>query len=78
MTMVAVTEQWIATVILNRPPKKAQNGVTGSLECPLGGLCTAPHGRHHSMLVWSETAQEAREMLTKDGYYVARIEGVAV
>lgn len=59
---------WIATVILNRVGKK------GTMECPLGGECDAPHGRHHSMLVWADTGTAAREMLVQDGYYVARIE----
>ena len=63
-----IENQYIVTLILNKVGKK------GSGECPLGGECDAPHGRHHSLLVWALSAQEAREKLQNAGYYVARVE----
>lgn len=63
-----MTKQFIVTVIVPRPGRRDTE------ECPLGGYCSAPAGRHHSMLVWAEDGEAAKAMLTKDGYYVARVE----
>ena len=66
-----MTKAWIVTVILS---SKELRNTKGMNECPLGGFCDAPSGRHHSMLVWSQTGEAARAKLEQDGYYVARVE----
>jgi hypothetical protein len=67
-----VNRSWIATVILSKMGKK------GTTECPLGGYCDAPSGRHHSMLIWGPSSLEVREELVRAGYYVARVEASEV
>lgn len=65
---------WIVTVILNKVPGRLSDH---RFECPLhGGRCTAPWGRHHSMLIEAESATAAEAFMQEKGLYVARVESI--
>lgn len=64
-------KHFIVTVILN---KVAKRGAPELCLMPINGVCTAPHGRHHSVLVLATDAKSAAWALQSREFFVARVE----